>query len=71
MKELEFVPLKNIATNKEMITYGSHTHYRVVSLDSPFREQIMWAHMQISCRPGVPDRDTFNWASDILTDDSN
>lgn len=71
MKDLNFVPLGKIAYNKEMITSGDYTHYRVVSFDSPYREQIVWAHMQISCRPGVPDRDAKCWAEGILTDDRN
>lgn len=32
-----------------------------------FREQIVWAYMQNSCRPGVPDRNTKLWAKEILT----
>jgi hypothetical protein len=30
---------------------------RIVSIDSPFREQIAWAYLQIAGRPGLPDRD--------------
>ena len=30
---------------------------RIASLDSPFREFVGWAYLQISCRPGVPPRD--------------
>lgn len=30
---------------------------RVASIDSPFRELVSWAYMQVACRPGLPDRD--------------
>ncbi len=39
---------------------------RIASICSPFREQIVWAYMQSSCRPGVPDRNTEFWAKEIL-----
>ena len=43
-----------------------NTYYlRMCSIDSPFREQIIWNYMQTSCRPGVPDRNVDNWAVDI------
>ena len=40
--------------------------HRVASIDSPFREMIAWAYMQIACRPGLPDRDTPKWAKEIV-----
>ena len=42
--------------------------HRVASIDSPFREIIAWAYMQIACRPGLPDRDTLKWAKEIVED---
>lgn len=39
---------------------------RVASIDSPFREQIAWAHMQIASRPALPDRDIERWADSII-----
>lgn len=39
-----------------------HTYFRVASIDSPFREQIVWAYMITSCRPGMPNRDMNLWA---------
>jgi len=39
---------------------------RVASIDSPFREQIAWAYMQIASRPALPDRDIERWADSII-----
>ena len=48
------------------VIYDDNTYYlRMCSIDSPFREQIIWNYMQTSCRPGVPDRNVDNWAVDI------
>jgi CTP synthase len=33
------------------------TYERVATIDSPFREQMAWAFLQIAGRPGLPDRD--------------
>lgn len=66
LKKLELLPLNEIAPNRSSITQDS-THYRVASICSPFREQIVWAHLQNSCRPGVPDRKTELWAKELLT----
>lgn len=42
-------------------------HYEIVaSIDSPFRELVAWAYMQVGCRPGLPDRDFAAWCEDIL-----
>ncbi|MPM52112.1 hypothetical protein SDC9_98868 [bioreactor metagenome] len=63
LKKIELVALSEIA-----LSISSHTeqpYVRVLSIDSPFREQIVWAHMQNACRPGVPDRDTENWAREL------
>lgn len=40
---------------------------RIASIDSPFREQIAWAHMQIASRPALPDRDLGVWIESILS----
>ena len=63
LKKIELIPLNEIATNINSI--NGHGYVRVLSIDSPFREQIVWAHMQNACRPGVPDRDTENWAREL------
>ena len=38
---------------------------RVVSIDSPFRESIVWADITINGRPGLPDRDCEDWIANI------
>lgn len=66
LKIIELVDLSKIALSVEKIS--EETEYvRVVTIESPFREQIVWAHMQNSCRPGVPERNTKLWAKEILT----
>lgn len=40
-------------------------YLRVASLDSPFREQLVWAYLEIAGRPGVPDRDFNKWCASI------
>lgn len=58
LRDLELVPIEDIGfTEKKFI--------RIASIDSPFREMISWAYMQISCRPGLPDRDLVPWANEI------
>ena len=39
---------------------------RVASLDSPFRELVSWAYVQVAGRPGVPDRDFAAWRDEIM-----
>lgn len=39
---------------------------RIVSVDSPFREFLGWAYLQIACRPGVPERELQQWADEIV-----
>ncbi len=46
---------------------SSHKYYRIASLESPYREQLVWAHLINSCRPGVPVRDMDGWAEGVLT----
>lgn len=66
LKKLELVALNKIALSLQQV--GENDEYvRVASIASPFREQIVWAHMQNACRPGVPDRNTELWAKEILT----
>lgn len=40
--------------------------YRVSSMISPYREQIVWAHLIDSCRPGLPERNVNAWAKEML-----
>lgn len=57
LRDLELVPIAEIGQHK--------TFYRTASIDSPFREQLAWAYLQISSRPGVPERNTESWAEAI------
>lgn len=41
---------------------------RIASIDSPFREHVAWAYMQIAARPGIPDRETDLWIDSIIKD---
>ncbi len=59
LKMLELLPLNEIGEG------ASAKYVRVASLDSPFRELISWAYLQIACRPGLPDRDFDAWVSEI------
>lgn len=59
LKDLELIPLASI---------GSGVEYHVIaSTDSPFRELVSWAYLQIACRPGLPDRDLDHWADEIVS----
>ena len=40
-------------------------YFRLASIDSPFRESISWAYVQIAGRPGMPDRDLASWSREI------
>lgn len=66
LKHVELIPIDEIATSLKNTTQATK-YYRVASICSPYREQIVWAHLQNSCRPGVPDRNMENWAKDMLT----
>ncbi|MEA5086645.1 MAG: hypothetical protein VB007_05420 [Methanocorpusculum sp.] len=67
LKKIILIPITEIALSQMDINSDQHKYYRITSIDSPYREQIVWAHMLNSCRPGVPDRDTEAWARSILT----
>ena len=41
-------------------------YVRVASLDSPFREMVSWAYLQIAGRPGLPNRNFDKWIEEIL-----
>lgn len=66
LKDIELIDIKEIAVTENKIN-ENEKYYRVASIASPFREQIVWAHMLNSCRPGVPERNMELWAKDILT----
>jgi len=59
LKKLELIDLN-------LIGEGNGCEYcRVASVDSPFREMITWAYLQVTGRPGLPNRDFEGWADDI------
>lgn len=66
LKDLHFFKLSDISLNNMEKDKQNFKYYRIASVNSPYREQIVWAHMVNSCRPGVPERDYDSWAEDIL-----
>ena len=66
LKSLDFMLMTDIATSYDEFNKDIHRAYRVASVTSPFREQLVWAHMINSCRPGMPERDVVSWAKGIL-----
>lgn len=64
LKKVMLIKLGDIAySEKDCIE--STKYYRVASISSPYRENIMWAHMINSCRPGMPNRNIDSWVDDI------
>jgi len=51
-RNLELIPMSDIGLNSD----AGKRLVRVASIDSPFREFIAWAFLQINCRPGIPPR---------------
>lgn len=60
LRKLDLISIDNISID------DSKQYVRVASLDSPFRELVAWAYLQIACRPGLPDRDCVSLAKEIL-----
>ena len=63
LKKLELVKLGDVALDEKSI--DGKNYYRIASLSSPFRENLVWAHMINSCRPGMPNRDVDTWVVGI------
>jgi CheY-like chemotaxis protein len=61
LKSLELIPLDQISLSKD----AAKTHFRVASVDSPFREKMAWAYIQVAGRPGVPDLDVVKFAEEL------
>ena len=59
LRSLEFVSLDDIGISGKVFL-------RIASIDSPFRELVSWAYLQIACRPGLPDRDFNEWCDEIV-----
>jgi len=60
LRDLEFIPVGDIGVSGKAFL-------RIASVDSPFRELVSWAYLQIACRPGLPDRDFDSWRDEIVT----
>lgn len=64
LKDLMLIPFEELV--------GAESIYeRIASIDSPFREEIVWFLLQTLGRPGVPDRDKAEWAKSIHFSASN
>ena len=53
LKKLSLVSYSDIATKSG----EAKPFLRIASVDSPFRERLAWAYLQVAGRPGVPDVD--------------
>jgi DNA-binding NarL/FixJ family response regulator len=60
LRQLELLPLQDIGLDE------ANSYTRVLSVDSPFRELVTWAFIQILARPGLPERDWQPWVDAIL-----
>ena len=61
LRDLELIPITDVAVNQG----EAGKFVRTASIDSPFREQLAWAYLQVSGRPGVPVRNVDSWAEAI------
>lgn len=64
-KKLELIPydaVVEIGGTSE----AERSYERVASIDSPFREQIVWGFINTGARPGMPDRDLGPWAEELF-----
>lgn len=59
LRDLELIPVGEIGVEGEEFL-------RVASVDSPFRELVSWAYLQVAGRPGLPQRDLDGWIHDII-----
>ena len=64
LKDISIVKHNLIGKNEKDIE--GKDFYRVSSMISPYREQIVWAHLIDSCRPGLLDRDVIAWGKEML-----
>jgi CTP synthase len=65
LKKVALLPIEQISLQANKINI-EHKYCRVASVDSPYREQIVWAYMINSCRPGMPNRDMNVWAKGLM-----
>ena len=61
LKRLRVIPYGSIAREDAPGEYE-----RVASMDSPFRELVSWAYLQVAARPGLPERDVDTWMGEIM-----
>lgn len=61
LRKLSLIPYADIAPQSG----ETKLFIRIANLDSPFRERLAWAYLQIAGRPGVPDVDVQSLAADI------
>ncbi len=61
LRDLELIPVTAIGQD-------SAEFQIVASIDSPFRELVSWAYLQVAGRPGLPERDLDGWIHDIIED---
>lgn len=61
LRETELLNFDVVSTESKKAQFK-----RVASIDSPFREQMAWAHMLIASRPALPDRDVGLWADSLI-----
>jgi CTP synthase len=62
LRELELIPVDEIDAGEST----GRKYRRTASVDSPFREFITWAYLQIIGRPGMPERDLDSWAKEVI-----
>lgn len=62
LRDLELVPYAEVDKGE-----GTAPYIRIASIDSPFRELIVWAYLQVIGRPGLPPRDVAGWAEEICS----
>ena len=63
LRDLQLIPADEIENSGSPATVK---YERIASLDSPFREMVSWAYLEIAGRPGLPDRDFDEWIEEIL-----
>ncbi len=61
LKVLELVDVSDIGNGND------YQYERIASMDSPFRETVAWAYVQVTGRPGLPDRECETWADEIIS----
>ena len=62
------VNMKNLALiHKDEL---SSKYVKVASLNTPYKERLVWAYMQTACRPGVPDLSVEAWANNLVVEDN-